>query len=417
MSDLLQRFTIKFKLNAGVRWFTFLAITTCASLAFAAEEDAPVEGEEGASQEQAAAPKIPAKPHVTPDVDERRFEFLAREANPKEVVRLTALDETALALFLPENQAKAAGAVLIIHEENTHPDWPAIVNPVRTLLPDYGWATLSIAVPHAGGAAQPERTMPAVEVLAAMPEPEQPEETAASKTPDSEAGENKEDAEGNTPEEKAAESAQTDEEGDELGAPNNTAPELSAEPEKPKAPIAERIDARISAAIEQLKSQNYNRIVLLGHGTGAAWLLDYMKDHPIEPDQPVVLIQSRLPARDAGIDMLSLLAEQQHPILDLYYNDAYFDASFAKKRTDTARRAGNQRYRQTRLAGHSEQTKGEANGRRIAQTLRGWLQTLPVEGEEPKQREPADPYLRNSPAYREGALRSGFEEETGRTRF
>lgn len=413
MADLLQCFTKRSKLSAGLRWFAFLAVVTASPLTLA-EEEKPVDGEEGAAEEQPAKPQLPPKPHLTPDTDERRFEFLAREVNPREIVQLTALDETALALFLPENQAKAAGAVLIVHEEDGHPDWPAIVNPVRTLLPDYGWATLSVAVPHAGGAAQPERTMPAVEVLSEMPQPDEPEAEPEKKEGDNKEGE----AEG---EEKADEApvadAPKDEEGDELGAQPEPAPMLPLEPEKPKAPIGERIDARISAAIEQLKSQNYERIVLLGHGTGAAWLLDYMKDHPVEPDQPVVLIQSRLPARDAGIDLLGLLAEQQHPMLDLYYNDAYFDASFAKHRADTVRRSGNQRYRQTRLAGHSDQTKAEANGRRIVQTLRGWLQTLPVDDEKQTPREPADPYLRNSPAYRSGALRSGFEEQTGRTRF
>ncbi|OPX55479.1 Protein of unknown function [Oceanospirillum multiglobuliferum] len=411
MSNLLKRFTREFKLSTQVRWLAFLAIATLSPLALA-EEEAPVDGEESSSEEQAAKPKLPPKPHITPDIDEQRFEFLTREVNPKEIVQLTALDETALALFLPENQAKAAGAILIVHEEDGHPDWPSIVNPVRTLLPDYGWATLSVSVPHIIGAAQPERTMPAVEVLSAMPEPDQAEEGEAA--PEKKEGEG---AEGEAAEEQTAEAAQKDEEGDELGAQNEPEPVPPAEPEKPKAPIAERIDARIGAAIEQLKSQNYERIVLLGHGTGAAWLLDYMKDHPIEPDQPVVLIQSRLPVRDAGIDLLGLLAEQQHPTLDLYYNDAYFDASFAKHRADTARRSGNQRYRQTRLAGHSDQTKAEANGRRIVQTIRGWLRTLPTEDTDIEPREPADPYLRNSPAYRDGALRSGFEEETGRTRF
>jgi len=47
-------------------------------------------------------------------------------------------------------EAKAGGAeraVIIAHGIGAHPDWPDVVYPLRTELPDHGWATLSIQMP------------------------------------------------------------------------------------------------------------------------------------------------------------------------------------------------------------------------------------------------------------------------------
>jgi pimeloyl-ACP methyl ester carboxylesterase len=41
----------------------------------------------------------------------------------------------------------ARGAVLILHGRGYHPAWPTVVQPLRTLLPEQGWATLSIQMP------------------------------------------------------------------------------------------------------------------------------------------------------------------------------------------------------------------------------------------------------------------------------
>jgi pimeloyl-ACP methyl ester carboxylesterase len=47
-----------------------------------------------------------------------------------------------------ENQAeKALGAAIVLHGIGVHPDWPDVVQPVRTELPKYGWSTLSIQMP------------------------------------------------------------------------------------------------------------------------------------------------------------------------------------------------------------------------------------------------------------------------------
>ena len=39
------------------------------------------------------------------------------------------------------------GAILILHGRGYHPAWPTVIQPLRTTLPEKGWATLSIQMP------------------------------------------------------------------------------------------------------------------------------------------------------------------------------------------------------------------------------------------------------------------------------
>ncbi len=40
-----------------------------------------------------------------------------------------------------------AGGAILLHDINTHPDWPQVIAPLRTTLPQRSWATLSIHIP------------------------------------------------------------------------------------------------------------------------------------------------------------------------------------------------------------------------------------------------------------------------------
>ena len=42
---------------------------------------------------------------------------------------------------------QAKGAILILHGRGFHPAWPTVIQPLRTSLPENGWATLSIQLP------------------------------------------------------------------------------------------------------------------------------------------------------------------------------------------------------------------------------------------------------------------------------
>lgn len=52
-----------------------------------------------------------------------------------------------LAIFTPSDDAESRDAVLILHGRGLHPDWQDVVYPLRTVLPQRGWHSLSIQLP------------------------------------------------------------------------------------------------------------------------------------------------------------------------------------------------------------------------------------------------------------------------------
>ena len=52
-----------------------------------------------------------------------------------------------LGIYTPSQAAKTQGAAILLHGIGAHPDWPEVINPLRSELPDHGWATLSIQMP------------------------------------------------------------------------------------------------------------------------------------------------------------------------------------------------------------------------------------------------------------------------------
>ncbi|MCK5648315.1 MAG: DUF3530 family protein [Gammaproteobacteria bacterium] len=52
-------------------------------------------------------------------------------------------------IYTPHTTSSPKGAVVLMHGSGAHPDWGDIINPLRSELPDKGWATLSIQLPLA----------------------------------------------------------------------------------------------------------------------------------------------------------------------------------------------------------------------------------------------------------------------------
>lgn len=64
-----------------------------------------------------------------------------------EPVWLQAGETRFLAIYTPASILQTRGAAVILHGSGAHPDWPDVVFPLRTRLPEHGWATLSIQLP------------------------------------------------------------------------------------------------------------------------------------------------------------------------------------------------------------------------------------------------------------------------------
>lgn len=59
----------------------------------------------------------------------------------------TAKDATFLAIYAESEWMPAHGAAIVLHGRGFHPDWPEVVSPLRTVLPEHGWHTLSLQMP------------------------------------------------------------------------------------------------------------------------------------------------------------------------------------------------------------------------------------------------------------------------------
>jgi alpha/beta superfamily hydrolase len=64
-----------------------------------------------------------------------------------EPVWLQAGQARFLAIYTRAATPETRGAAVILHGSDAHPDWPDVVFPLRTQLPEHGWATLSIQLP------------------------------------------------------------------------------------------------------------------------------------------------------------------------------------------------------------------------------------------------------------------------------
>lgn len=52
------------------------------------------------------------------------------------------------AVYNPDQSGQPKGGVVILHDANSHPDKPEVIQPLRRDLPEHGWATLSIQLPQ-----------------------------------------------------------------------------------------------------------------------------------------------------------------------------------------------------------------------------------------------------------------------------
>lgn len=71
-----------------------------------------------------------------------------------EAVWLEAGGRRFLAIFTPAEAPETRGAAILLHGIGAHPDWPEVIHPLRTALPAYGWATLSLQMPVLSNAAK-----------------------------------------------------------------------------------------------------------------------------------------------------------------------------------------------------------------------------------------------------------------------
>ncbi|CAM3799389.1 hypothetical protein CCOS865_00573 [Pseudomonas reidholzensis] len=297
-----------------------------------------------------AATAEAATPAVRPALLERSQEdaqALERLVPKAEQQTLDAGNEQFLALWKPANDSDPQGALIILPGAGENADWPNTVGPLRRKFPDAGWHTLSVSLPdllsdgpQARVDAQP----------AAQPDKGTGETAPAKDTPA--------DANANVAQATAAE-ADT--------AQGTDAVEASEHNDQAD---AERIFARLDAAVAYAQQQKARSIVLLGNGSGAYWAARYLSEKQPPQVQKLVMVGAQTPAR-VEHDLESLTPTLKVPSADLYYATRTADRRAAALRLQASKRQKDSQYRQLSLIAMPGNKAAEQE--QLFRRVRGWL--------------------------------------------
>ncbi|WP_028695746.1 alpha/beta hydrolase family protein [Pseudomonas cremoricolorata] len=318
-------------------------------VAFCLASALPLAAQAADAPAQAADPAAASAPTPRPPLADRSAdEALALQRRvPKEQQRsLEANGESFLALWKPANDTDPHGAVIIVPGAGENADWPIGVGPLRQKLPDAGWHSLSVTLPDLVADMPQARAAPAPTPAAAPAG-----QTAPAKDTPDDANANV--AQATSPDADTAEATDAED-----------ATEHNDQAD------AERIFARLQAAISYAQQQNARSVVLLGQGSGAYWAARFVSEKQPPEVQKLVLVAAQTPARvEDGLP--SLVPTLKVPTADIYYALRSADKAAAEQRLQASKRVKDSQYRQLSLIA----TPGDsaAQQEQLFRRVKGWL--------------------------------------------
>jgi alpha-beta hydrolase superfamily lysophospholipase len=289
--------------------------------------------------EEKTAEEKPLERQPLPERSQEEATALERNIPPQEQQQLQAGTDTFLALWKPANTADPKGAVIIIPGTGETADWPQAVGPLRRKLPDAEWSSLSITLPDLQSDAIAPR------IVEAAPAPKAAETGSKDSTTAA-------------PIEQVA--------GGEADVADKAVAETTEEQSKAD---AERIFARIDAAIAFAEQQSARRIVVLGHGSGAYWAARYLSEKQPSQVEKLVMVAARTPVA-AKPELAELTPTLKLPTADIYYKDKVPDRNAALERLQASKRLKSSAFSQIALKALPD-TKAEQE--QLFRRVRGWL--------------------------------------------
>ncbi|MCR8934433.1 MULTISPECIES: alpha/beta hydrolase family protein [unclassified Pseudomonas] len=264
---------------------------------------------------------------------------LERLLPAQEQQQLQAGSETFLALWKPANTAEPKGAVIIIPGAGETADWPQAIGPLRRKLPDAQWSSLSITLPDLQSDAIAPRVV---------------EPAAAAKAPET----GSKDSTTAQPIEQAA--------GGEAEVVDQVVAETTEDQSRAD---AERIFARIDAAIAYAEQQSARSIVVLGHGTGAYWAGRYLSEKQTAQVEKFVMVDAQAPAKVLP-PLAELTPTLKLPTVDIFYMDKPLDRNAALERMQASKRLKTSAFSQVALKALPDKKAEEVQ---LLRRVRGWL--------------------------------------------
>lgn len=309
----------------------------------AAPADDAAGGASGADTTSSEAPPSEAPIRVEPaPVSIEQAQGLQNQLSADEQQQLKAGDEAFLALWLPANAGTATGIVVIVPGDGESADWPQVVSPLRKKLPNAGWSTLSLTLPDPQAPSLPPRPEAAA--------------TPAS-TPAEDAGA--------APADSGAEAAPA-----EAATTEATPDSQTTEPASAQGSQQQRVFERIDAALAAARQEKPERLVLLGHGSGAYWAAQYLSEKKPDDIQNLLLVSPQQPKSFTG-NAEELLASLKLATGDFYYKDQAPDRQAALKRMQAGKRQQHPAYIQVAMKALPGNAEIEAE--QLFRRIRGWL--------------------------------------------
>jgi hypothetical protein len=299
-----------------------------------------VQADEPATAEQPAGEK-PLERQPLLERSQEEAAALARTVPTQEQQQLQTGSDAFLALWKPANTSDPQGAVIIIPGAGETADWPQVIGPLRQKLPDVEWSSLSITLPDL------QSDVIAPRVVETPPETK-PADTAAA-APDATTA---------APIEQVA--------GGEADALESVVPETR---EDHADADAERIFARIDAALAYAEQQSARSIVLLGHGTGAYWAARYLNEKQPTQIERFVMVAAQTPVT-AKPGLAELTPTLKLATADIFYMDRPLDRNAALERLQASKRLKGSTFSQVSLKALPNPS---ARQEQLFRRVRGWL--------------------------------------------
>jgi hypothetical protein len=137
-----------------------LLIACFSSPGYTEDDKAPLDN---AVSNEAAVDNAPVKRH-TPNIAKNRHDLLAAhiaEQSPNdEIIWLDDGTDEYLGVLRNETTGDPQGGILVLHSEQRHANWAGKIGDIREYLTEFGWMTLSIALPDPKKPAHPTRSLP-----------------------------------------------------------------------------------------------------------------------------------------------------------------------------------------------------------------------------------------------------------------
>lgn len=116
---------------------------------YAAEENTNANTEDNSTSAEVGTSNENSQRNL-PSSQAVRIQGLINQLNQNsrhEIQSLSYEGENFLALFRDASTGDPQGCILLLHGNNEHPDWPSVINPIRTKLNENSWCTVSIEIP------------------------------------------------------------------------------------------------------------------------------------------------------------------------------------------------------------------------------------------------------------------------------